>query len=160
VNEQRLHALIESLLGCYRVARILVRPHPFNMWVALRSWLAAVDDSRVVLSSGGSVFEDIAASNVVLAGNTSVHIEAVLAGRPSAYVADLDHAPRDLHRFVASRLIYELTESLRFTPDEMLAFYRRRDWPETLRRFAKVDDDELAVTAEAVAITRRLISGA
>jgi hypothetical protein len=160
VNEQRLHALIESLLGCYRVARILVRPHPFNMWVALRSWLAAVDDSRVVLSTGGSVFEDIAASNVVLAGNTSVHIEAVLAGRPSAYVADLDHAPRDLHRFVASRLIYELTESLRFTPDEMLAFYRRRDWPETLRRFAKVDDDELAVTAEAVAITRRLISGA
>jgi hypothetical protein len=156
VNERQLRAVMESLLGCRRVTRVLVRPHPFNMWVGLRSWLATLDDSRVTLSTGGSVFEDIAACDVVLAGNTSVHIEAVLAGRPSGYVPALDHAPDDLHRFVASGLIYPVPDSLRFEPDEMLAYYRRCEWSGTLRRFAKVDDDEVTVAAKAVAIMRRL----
>lgn len=154
VSEDRLRALLEYLLASPRVSRILVRAHPFNMWVGLRSWIAACGDVRLSLSEGGEVFQDIETADIVLAGNTSVHIEAVMAGRPSGFVPGLDHATRDLHRFVASGLIYELAEPLHFDPDAMLRFYRAPEWPTVLRRFANVDEDQATVTARTADIMR------
>jgi hypothetical protein len=157
VNETRLSALLDCLLASPRVLRVLVRAHPFNMWVGLRAWVATRNDPKVHLSAGGSVFDDIAASAVVFAGNTSVHIEAVLAGRPSGYVTGLDHGGHDLHRFVARGLICSMGEPLRFAPDEMLAFYRSPAWPGVLRQFANIDDDEPTVSVRAAAIMRALV---
>ena len=81
-------------------------------------------------------------------GNSSVLIEAVTAGIPSAYVDGLDHGSADLHEFVAAGLIYrsEVDPNL----DELVRFYERPDWCQTLRRFANIDEDEATVMANAV----------
>ena len=86
--------------------------------------------------------------DVVFGGNSSVLVEAVTAGLPSAYLDDLDHGSPDLHGFVAGGLIYrsEVDPDL----NEMLRFYQRPGWPETLRRFANIDDDESAVWVDTL----------
>src|SRR5262247_4079221 len=54
VNEERLRALVEHLLGNPRVSRILVRPHPTNLWKGLDVWIASRNDRRLQRASGGS----------------------------------------------------------------------------------------------------------
>jgi hypothetical protein len=102
------------------------------------------------------VSQDLAAADVVLAGNSSVLVDAVTAGRPAGYVSGIDHGPTDLHEFVARGLIYPIEDSLDFDPDAMLRFYRQPDWPTVLRLFANMDEDEAAVAAQAREVMRGL----
>jgi hypothetical protein len=135
---------------------VLLRPHPYNMWKGLGAWTAGLGDPRVEVGADGNVFGDIARCDLVLAGNTSVHIEALLAGKPSAFVRGLDHGGEDLHRVVERGLVYALDASLRVDPDAMLAFYRRPEWPAVLRLFANVDEDEATVLRRASAVMQEL----
>jgi hypothetical protein len=155
VNEERLRDLVDHLLGEPRVSRILVRPHPKNLWMGLDKWIASRQNLEVHLSRSGSAFRDIQNSDIVLAGNSSVLTDAVTAGRPSGYVPGLDHGSPDLHAFVARGLIYPIDE-LGFDPDGMLRFYQRQGWSTVLRLFANVDEDDVSVTRGAVAIMREL----
>lgn len=148
VNEVRLKALVENLLANARVTRILIRPHPKNLWRYVDSWIASYKDGRLYLSCKRNVLDDLNGLDVVFGGNSSVLVESVTAGIPSAYVDDLDHGSPDLHRFVAAGLIYRSDVDLDF--DEMQRFYMRPDWTETLRTFANIDQDESAVLAEAL----------
>ncbi|MFL6253967.1 MAG: hypothetical protein ACJ74T_03020, partial [Pyrinomonadaceae bacterium] len=145
VNEERLRALVELLLDDPRVSRVLLRPHPKNLWRGLAAWVESRRDLRLSLSPGGSVFQDIAASDVVLAGNSSVLVEAVTAGRPAAYVHGIDHGSPDLHAFVARGLVYHYRDELGFDPGAMQRFYLRAEWAATLRLFANIDEDETLV---------------
>ena len=147
VNEVRLRALVERLLADPRVSRVLVRPHPKNLWRGLDAWVASRGEPRLSLSPGGTVFQDIAASDVVLAGNSSVLVEAVTAGRPAAYVRGIDHGPPDLHAFVARGLVYRYADERGFDPEAMQRFYQSPDWPAALRLFANIDEDEASVAA-------------
>lgn len=155
VNEQRLRAVVERLLGNARVSSVLVRPHPKNLWTGLDAWLASSNDSRLRRSSGTTVFSDIDATDIVLAGNSSVLVEAVTAGRPAGYVPGLDYGSTDMHAFVAQGLIYRIDE-LNFDPDAMLRFYRRPEWPTVLRFFANIAEDQASVAARAVDAMREL----
>jgi hypothetical protein len=148
VNELRLKTLVENLLLNNRVSCILIRPHPKNLWLHIDSWIASHEDVRLCQSYEPNVLDDIKGLHVVFGGNSSVLIEAVTAGVPSAYVDDLDHGSPDLHGFVAAGLIYRT----KVDPDlnEMLRFYRRPGWHRTLRRFANIDDDEAAVLADTL----------
>lgn len=148
VNEGRLCALVESLLADPRVSRVLVRPHPKNLWRGLEEWVNSRGEPRLSLSRGGTVFGDVAASDVVLAGNSSVLAEALTAGRPAAYVHGIDHGPYDLHAFVARGLVYVYRDERGLEPDAMQSFYLRADWPATLQLFANVRDDEAAVASQ------------
>lgn len=156
VNEERLCALTERLLGNPRVSRILVRAHPKNLWTGFDEWVAARNEIRLRRSHCATVFDDIKESDIVLAGNSSVLVDAVTAGRPSGYVQRLDHGSADLHEFVARGLIYPVDDELSFDPDAMLGFYQRRYWPEVLRLFANIDEDEATVAAQASAAIREL----
>jgi hypothetical protein len=158
VQAERLRAVVARLLGDSRVARILVRPHPKNLWRGLDAWLAALNDERVE-RSGGSVFRDVEAADIVLAGNSSVLVDAVAVGRPAAYVPGLDYGSHDLHAFVARGLIYPLADELSFDYDAILRFYQRPDWPAVLRLFANIDEDEATVATEACAAMRGLYAG-
>ena len=155
VNEAKLRALVESLLGHPRVSHVLIRPHPKNLWLGLDAWIASRNDPRLRRNSGGTVSRDLEAADVVLAGNSSVLVDAVTAGRPGGYVPGIDYGSTDLHAFVARRLIYPVNES-GFDPDAMLGFYQRPDWPDALRLFANIDQDENSVTAQAAAAMREL----
>lgn len=150
VNEQRLKTLVKNLLANNRVARILIRPHPKNLWRTIDAWIASHDDARLCKSHESTVPDDLKGLHVVFGGNSSVLIDSVTTGVPSAYVNDLDHGASDMHRFVAEGLIYrsEINPEL----DKILHFYQRPDWSQTLRRFANIDQDEAAVLAEALKI--------
>lgn len=156
VNEGRLRALVERLVNDPRVSGILVRPHPKNLWAGLDEWIESLHDPRVRRSRDGSVFRDIEAADIVLAGNSSVLVDAVTAGRPSAYVPGIDYGPPDMHAFVARGLIYPFDDAHGFDPDAMLLFYRRPDWPTVLRLFANVEETEAEVTARLCEALRDL----
>jgi len=157
VNEGRLRALVERLLDHPRVSRILVRPHPTNLWTGLEEWIVSLNDRRVRRSYGGSVAGDLEASDIVLAGNSSVLVEAVTAGRPSGYAPGLDYGSPDLHAFVASGLIYPVDDEFGFDPDAMLRFYQRPGWPDALQLFANIAEDEASVTERVGAAIRELV---
>jgi hypothetical protein len=135
---------------------VLVRPHPKNLWVGLDAWIESRSDPRLRRGPAGPVSRDLEATDIVLAGNSSVLVEAVTAGRPGGYVPGIDHGSPDLHEFVARGLIYPFDDALDFDPDAMLCFYRRPDWPTVLRRFANVDEDEDAVATRVGEAMREL----
>lgn len=159
VNAAQLRALLRRLRDDARVSRIIVRPHPFNMWADLSRWIVEHRDRKVKLSADRDIMADVAACDVVLAGNTSVHIEAVIAGRPSAYVPRFDRAADDMHHLVEHGLIFPLGDDLRLDPDALLRFYRRPEWQVMLRRFANVDETGAAVAARASDAMRALAAG-
>lgn len=156
VNEMRLRGLVEELLENRRVARVLIRPHPKNLFVEFEAWLASFNDARVRRSSGDSVFRDLEECDVVLGGNSSVLIEAVTAGRPGGYVRDLDYGSEDLHETVARGLVCPVDAEIDF--DALLRFYQRAEWLDVLRLFAAIDEDETAVADRIAAVVRQLIS--
>jgi hypothetical protein len=158
VDEARVREVVDLALGDRRVERVVVRPHPRNLWLGLDAWIAERDDPRLARAAPGPVSRDLEATDVVLAGNSSVLVEAVTAGRPSAYVPGLDHGPPDMHEFVARGLVPPLGDG--FDPDAMLAFYRRPNWPAALRLFANVDEDDATVAARAAERMRDLAAGA
>jgi hypothetical protein len=156
VNDKRLQDLVTRLLAEPNVSSIHIRPHPKNLCVGLKDWLETQREPRLAISSGVAVFDDVRAVDVVLAGNSSVLIDAVTAGRPGGYVADLDHGPHDLHRFVECGLICPLTDE--WHPVSMLQFYRRPDWLNVLRVFANIDESEETVATKTAAMMRRLVA--
>jgi hypothetical protein len=158
VNEKRLAALIENLLAgsMGRVDGILIRPHPKNLFLEFDDWLASLNDSRVSRSASDSAFQDLQETDVVLAGNSSVLIEAVLTGRPGVYVPNLDYGSPDLHHFVERGLICPLGENGELDFDALLRFYGRAEWISALRLFANVDQDAAAVNVRVAAALREL----
>ena len=109
-------------------------------------WVGSRGEPRLSLSRGRAVFEDIEASDVVLAGNSSVLAEALTAGRPAAYVDEIDYGPYDMHEFVARGLVYEYEYARGLDPEAMRHFYLRADWPDALQLFANVREDAESVT--------------
>jgi hypothetical protein len=157
VNEKSLQTLVTHLLSRRDVSLIQIRPHPKNLYVKLNNWVAAQNNPRVCLSSGGSVFDDIRSVDLVLAGNSSVLIDAVTAGHPAGYIPELDHGPYDLHQFVHLGLIYPIRDS-NWSPDSMLRFYNAPGWPNILRHFANIDDDEATIATKTAGAIRDLLA--
>ena len=156
VNEHRLKVLVANLLANDRVSRVIIRPHPKNLWTQMDSWIASHDEGRLFKSGEGKAVEDVKGLDVVLGGNSSVLIEAVTAGVPAAYVDQVDHASPDLHGLVAAGLIYRSEVDPDF--DELMKFYEQPAWEQRLHRFANVDEDESTVIANTVKAIRALCS--
>ena len=159
VNEARLEALVATLLRDPKLARINIRPHPKNLSTGLVKWIGSLNDSRVGLSTAVSSLDDVRGADLVLGGNSSVLIDAVVGGRPAGFVAGLDHGPPDVHRLVAGGLLCSLDETERGIEQQaraMLECYRRPEWETRLRRFANIDEDQASVASRAVKIMREL----
>jgi hypothetical protein len=154
VNEERLQAVVKRLLSEPSVSNIRIRPHPKNLWLGLKDWIAAQQDPRLSITADDSVFQDVESVDIVLGGNSSVLIDAVTAGRPGGYITDLDHGPHDLHRFVECGLIYPMQDN--WAPDSMLHFYQRPGWLNVLRLFANIDEHEETVAMQIASTMRRL----
>jgi len=153
--EDQFVSLVHSLLSHKQVTGILVRPHPVNLWPGLADCLASMEDERLQLSAGGPILDDVSACDFVMAGNSTVHVEAIVAGKPACYVRGLDHAPYDVQSFVRDGLVYELEYAHGFDPTAVAQFYARHEWPNILRRYANVDQDE----ADLACIVSASVSG-
>jgi hypothetical protein len=99
--------------------------------------------------------------DVAIAGNSTVLLDAVVAGRPGCYVRGFDHGPFDVQDFVKDGLIYEWSLPSPLDLAAIDAFYRRPIWPEILRRYADIDrsEDDVATAVRAAldAVTGRTI---
>jgi len=120
------------------------------------SWIASHDEGRLFKSREAKAVEDVKGLDVVFGGNSSVLIEAVTAGVPSAYVDQLDHGSPDLHGLVAAGLIYRTNVDPDF--DELMKFYEQPGWEQRLHRFANIEEDESTVIANTVKAIRSLCS--
>jgi hypothetical protein len=168
VNQKRLRVLVEQLLASRRVASVLVRPHPKNLWRGLDDWISTQGHARLSMSSNTSVQADLAQAELILAGNSSVLVDSVIGGRPAAYIAGLDSGPDDMHRLVLSGLVPRFcnmaNEALNerqaenFLPERILRFYERPEWPNILRRFGNIDEDEATVLRQAGEIMQQIAS--
>lgn len=134
-----------------RVGRIIIRPHPVNLWRDLSARVASLGDARIGLRTDTCLTGDLARCDVVVAGNSTVLLDAVVAGRPGCYVSGLDHGPHDVQDFVKDRLVYEWHAPSRLDLRAIEHFYIDRDWPRILRSYADVDrsGEEVAVAVRA-----------
>ena len=98
--------------------------------------------------------DDAKSLDVVFGGNSSVLIDAVIAGVPSAYVNHVDHGSADLHGFVAAGLILSQPE-IRIST-ELLRFYQQPGWEQKFRSFANIDDDASTVIATTLTAIDRM----
>lgn len=157
VNEKRLQTVVGQLLQHSQVSRVLIRPHPKNLWRGLDSWIAESHEPRLKRSDNVSVSEDLQFSDIVLAGNSSVLVDAVTAGKPAAYVSGLDYAADDMHQFVRRNLIFHLKgDRVDLASAEILDFYRRPEWLNTLRLFANIDEEGHVVLRRVVSEMSKL----
>ncbi|HKO99830.1 MAG TPA: hypothetical protein VJU86_22840 [Pyrinomonadaceae bacterium] len=161
VNEQLVRALVGQLLGDAKVASVLIRPHPKNLWRELDIWIESQNDLRLRRTQGGTVSQDLATVDIVLAGNSSVLIDAVTGGRPAAFVPGLDRGAPDMHQFVMRGLVCSLETAmdgaaLKFELEKIAAFYQRPEWVEVLRLFANIDEEQISVRNRFAAELRQL----
>lgn len=58
---------IHKLLNDFKVAGVLIRPHPKNLWRGLDAWIDSEDDARLTRGQGGAVAQDLTSVDMVLA---------------------------------------------------------------------------------------------
>ena len=144
----RVEECVHMLLEDPSVRRIVIRPHPVNLWRGLSRFVGSLREPRVILHAKGSLADDLQQCDVVLAGNSTVLLDAVLAGRAACYVRGLDHGPQDVQGFVRDGLVCEWTPSRRIDRAAIARFYQRSEWPDVLRRYADIDRGEHEMGAE------------
>jgi hypothetical protein len=144
--EARIRSCVNALLTDPRVKRVVVRPHPVNLWKQLPAYMESLQDDRITLHSTGSLAGDLRECDLVLAGNSTVLLDAVVAGRPACYVRGFDHGPYDVQDFVRFGLVCEAAPERYIDLPAIRSFYMQSGWPSVLRRFADVDHPESHVT--------------
>jgi hypothetical protein len=154
--EAKIIRCLRLLLADSRVTRVLIRPHPVNLWTGLTACVASLGDPRLIVQGSGSLPDDLRFCDLVFAGNSTVLLDAVVAGRPGCYVRGFDHGPYDVQTFVRDELIYEWIPQYPIDVAGIETFYRRTGWPSVLRRYADVDRGEEDVRSAVRAAVNRL----
>ena len=132
-------ACVRALVSDPRTQEVLIRPHPVNLWPGLAEAVASLGDPRVKVRSSTRLRDDLRGCDLVLGGNSTVLLDALVAGTPACYVRGLDHGPHDVQDFVRDGLVYELPQLAPIDAGAIARFYSRREWPAILRRYAAVD---------------------
>jgi hypothetical protein len=157
--EEQVMAAVRALLADERVRTVLVRPHPVNLWSRLPACMASLEDPRVTMQPAGSLEDGLRHCDVVLAGNSTVHLDALIAGRPSCYVRGFDHGPYDVQSFVQDGLVFEAKQLSPIDYSAVRQFYARDEWPRILRHYADVDHDNEAVAGAVLAAVNAVTAG-
>jgi hypothetical protein len=146
-TQERIIACLHALLADRRIAMVLVRPHPVNLWRGLSTAMASLDAARVRLRRSALITDDLARCDLVVAGNSTVLLDSVVAGRPACYLRGIDHGPYDVQSFVRDGLVYEITDIHAIDYGAIAGFYARPEWRRVLSRYADVDGHEEAAAA-------------
>jgi hypothetical protein len=156
--EERVVSCVQALLTDVRVTDVRVRPHPVNLWPGLAGRIASFGDDRVRLLSAQSLDAGLRECDLLLAGNSTVLLDALVAGCPACYVRGLDHGPYDVQGFVRDGLVCELAQPSAIDYDAIAGFYRRDGWPRVLRHYADIDRDDIEVGQAVRAAVKRMIT--
>ncbi|MEO5580313.1 MAG: hypothetical protein ABIR58_06610 [Gemmatimonadaceae bacterium] len=151
-RKESVSSWIRGLLANDGVQSVLVRPHPANLWGGLPAALNEFPADRVETSNGGTD-EDIRRCDLVIAGNSSVHVDALTAGVPAVYAKDLDHSSGDPVSFLAEGLVFSADDPHTLRVSDATRFYGTADWIRGFRRHVNLDQSD----AEVAGITRSAI---
>ena len=157
--EERVVVCVQALLTNDRVAEVLVPAHPVNLWPRLAGRMASLGDRRVRVLSERPLAADVRECDLLLAGNSTVLLDAVIAGCPACYVPGFDHGPHDVQGFVRDGLVCELQHSWSIDDGAIRRFYERDGWPAVLRRYADVDRDDAEVARAVGAAVNSMVGG-
>jgi hypothetical protein len=120
-DDAQIRAAHAALVAHPRVASVSLRLHP-----AFRPE-RPLDGLGVV--EGGALADFVAASDIVVCGNSGSLIEIARLGAPVLFSDRIDHNPRDTHGFLARGLIMEDARPLdQVDFDAALAFYASPEW--------------------------------
>ncbi|MEJ7760340.1 MAG: hypothetical protein WKF55_12215 [Gemmatimonadaceae bacterium] len=133
-------AWIRGLLCTEGVESIRLRPHPANLWTGIDAAMREFPRDRVNLSSA-SADDDLRRCDLVIAGNSSVHIDTLTAGVHSVYSRDLDHSAGGLS-LLAEGLVFEADVAGSMRADDVLRFYGAPEWICEFRRHVNLDSDD------------------
>jgi hypothetical protein len=156
----RVMSCLRAFLADRRIDTVLVRPHPVNLWRGLAHAIASLQTTRVELPSPGQLTNDLRRCDLIVAGNSTVLLDSVVAGRPACYVRGFDHGPYDVQSFVRDGVVYELTDLRAIDCDAITSFYARPEWRQALSRYADTDRPAEAVAADVRAAVSALIGSA
>ncbi|MFN7982289.1 MAG: hypothetical protein U0Q11_10560, partial [Vicinamibacterales bacterium] len=121
--------------------------------------LSAIRSTKLRLVIDGDLEETLAECDLAIASNSTIHVDALLAGVPSGYLAGGDHAPFDVQGFVSGGLVWQCpVEADRLDLEQVRSFYGRPEWTERLRRFANIDEREADVVTKFGYALARLIA--
>jgi hypothetical protein len=137
--------------------RILIRNHPVAL---LKNDLSdlSTDDPNLEITIGNPLDVEIAACDLIICGNSGVALNAVSAGRPVAYVPDLDHVKYDSNGFVQSGLVCEVSDWSDDIYDRLKAFYQEPGWRDVMTTYdAAFGRDRAQLASEAAETLKRYI---
>lgn len=123
-NWGELYLLIEKLQKKYKV---LVRLHP-NLIIRKKSEVEKLRLLNLKLSYANEVAtEDVKKCDLVIAGNSSVHLTVLKFKTPSLYYNQIDNVPDDFYYFIKNGLTYHLENPDDLDISKVQSFYND-DW--------------------------------
>jgi hypothetical protein len=146
---------IAALLENPRVERVVIRPHPANLWKSLATTASQFPADRVRVA--GSHEQGFANLDLVVCGNSSVHVDALVEGVPSVKAAGLDHTPDDALPFADDGLLFAANDADYLDLDVVMRHYTQPEWPALLRHHTNIDDDAADVATAIRCALRDLL---
>lgn len=141
-----LKALIAAL-GRLNPKVILVRGHPVEFSNPDFSQVGQLPGVKI--SQGTKLEEDVAACDVIIGGNSTVILESLRLGTPTAYHAGLDLIPYDYNGFVAEGLVRDIAPVEAFEIRALAAFFGA-EWLASMRYFDAGYGQDAQVMAAAL----------
>jgi hypothetical protein len=125
---------------------VIIRPHPLNLWRGLPETVRKYRGDGVSLSRA-TLETDLTHCFLMVAGNSSVHLEALIAGVPSIHSPGLDHTPPDALAFLRGDVVYRACHPQLHIADVM-DYYCSSAWRARFARYVNVERTEAEADEE------------
>ncbi|CAN0595319.1 unnamed protein product, partial [Ectocarpus sp. 12 AP-2014] len=129
-----LSRLVRDIRLTHPEAHILIRHHPVALLKTDLSQLEA-ETPGLRVTIGTPLENDIADCDVVVCGNSGVILNTLRAGRPVAYLPELDDLPLDYNGFLEGGLVPLMEGWDAKSYGSLKAFYHQPDWNQIMRRY-------------------------
>ena len=138
-NWDELYSLIKKLHLSYK---ILVRLHP-NLIIRKKSEVKKLRTLGIKVSYANEVAtEDVKKCDLVIAGNSSVHLTVLKFKTPSLYYNEIDHVPNDFYYFIKNGLTYHLTTADDINLEKIQSFYDNNWYQSIYLKYDPLIDQE------------------
>lgn len=128
-----------------QVASIRVRLHPNLQVRHPASGSLGRFDKVSIDPPGMPIAEASARCDLVIAGNSSVHLNVLKSGAPTVFVDELDRVPREFYSFQSEKLVYEARSIEDLDAARINAHYDTPEWRAKFLRYdpyAAVEDPD------------------
>jgi hypothetical protein len=135
--------VIDSLKLNNKIGSIKVRLHPNKLLWDHRA-IQSIKQKNVEISDAhNAAYADMDDLDIIIAGNSSVHLTSLKYGIPSIHLGGLDNAPENFYLFVQDGLIPAITDIDSIDLDHLISFYEQENWIKILRYYDPPLDDSL-----------------